>query len=101
MHHLSADLDAIARLNRAARREADVVNNFEPPGTTLHVERFVHSVGARTVEEARRRRYGRREVDPGRRSPGICSGEIHRRSHHARPPRQQELRRWARNQSVA
>jgi hypothetical protein len=91
--HFTASFDSVARVNGTARRDADVVDDLEPARAALDVEGFMHRVGARTVEEARRTRDRRRKIDPGRRRAGVRRRKIHRRSHHARPGRRQEVRR--------
>ena len=77
VHHLTANLNAVAGRNRAARRDADVVHDLDAAGTALNVECFVHSVCPRSVEEARRRGDDRREIDPCRRRAGVRCRQIH------------------------
>jgi hypothetical protein len=83
VNHFAAYLDAIAGANRAARRDPDVINDFDPSRAALHLKGFVHSMRARPIEESRRRRDRCGKVNPGRRRSGIRGSEIHRRSHHA------------------
>ena len=52
VHHLTADLDAIARAYRTARRDGDVVDDFDRPGGAAGTERLVHAMGARPVKIA-------------------------------------------------
>jgi peptidoglycan/xylan/chitin deacetylase (PgdA/CDA1 family) len=84
VHHLSADLDAIADSHRTARSDADVVDDLDGAGRAAHVEGLVHGVRPRSIEEARRRGDGSREVDPFRLAAGVRGGEIHRSLNHAR-----------------
>jgi len=86
VNHLSGDLDRIAALHRTARRDGDVIDDFERPGAACDVERLVQRVRARTVEEARRRGNGPSEIDPRRRPTGVGGSQIHRTCLHANPP---------------
>ena len=58
VHHLAADLDAVAGAHRAPWRNRDVVDDLDRSGGAARVECLVHAVGARTVEVTRRRRDG-------------------------------------------
>jgi hypothetical protein len=98
VNHLAADFDAITRLHRTSRGDADVVYDLEATGRTLHVEGLVHCVRARSEKETGWRRNRRGEIYPGRARAGVCSGEVHRRSHHAVTARRQEERTvWVRS----
>ena len=54
VHHLAADLDAVAGLRGTLRGDVNVVDDFHRSGGAAHVERFVHAVCAGTVEISRR-----------------------------------------------
>ena len=84
--HFAADLDLVAGPYRAARGDVDVVDHLEPSRAALRVERFVHRVRARAVEEARRRvTVAMKSTAPAR--PRRTLRQIHCRSHHARAGR--------------
>ena len=83
VHHLAADLDRVARLDRAARRDGDIIDDFQRAGAARDVEGLVHAVRPRAVEEARRRGNGPREVNPRRRPARVGGSQIHRGCHHA------------------
>ena len=54
VHHLAANLDAVAHRNRAARCDIHVVDDFQRSGVGNDVEGFVPAVRARAVKEMRR-----------------------------------------------
>lgn len=83
VHHLAADLDAIAGLHRTSRRDADVVHDLDTAGAGLHVEGLVHRVRARSIEKAWRRAHGCRKIDPRRSTRTVGGSQIHRLSDHA------------------
>ncbi len=90
VYHLTANLDAIASFDGTARRDADVVDDFERARATLYVERFVHAVRVRPVEEARRGEHPPGEIDPSRTRSRICRCEIHACCDHAARVKRQE-----------
>jgi hypothetical protein len=75
--HFAANLDAVPGVNGTARRDADVVDDFNSARAALHVERFMHCVRSRTVEKTRLGRNGTREIHPRRHRTGIRSGQVH------------------------
>lgn len=77
VHHLAAHLDAIAKPDGATRRNADVVDDLDSPGATLYVERFMHRVRARPIEEAGWRGDLRGKIYPSRCRAGVRSGQVH------------------------
>lgn len=97
VYHDAAHFDAIANLDGATGRDADVINDLEVPGAALDVEGFVHAVRARSEEKTGRRRDRPHEIDPGRRGAGVRSRQIHRQTHRARRVERQEVCREGRN----
>lgn len=83
VHHLATDLDAIAGLHRAARRDADVVHDLDAACAGLYVEGLVRRVRARPVEKTWRRAHGCRKIDPCGSARSIGGSQIHRLSDHA------------------
>jgi len=92
VNHLTTHLDAVAGLDRTARRDADVVDDLERTGAGLHFEGLVHATRARSIKEVWARRNGTGEIHPCRRTPGVGCSQIHPCSDHARWVRRKVVR---------
>lgn len=72
VHQLAADLDAVAGADRTARRDVDVVHDFDRTRAAGDVESLMDGVRSRAVEEVRRGAHRAGNINP------------HRRYYHAR-----------------